>query len=98
MEARSVLRRINPDLAKIDIAGLKKILKCTFIKAMRKICCLSVHFLVFSKNFEKKKNKKIKNSLLLSLSRKSLIFFDSFKYVYSIFLRSNIGTYLSTII
>ena len=46
----------------------------------------------------KKKNKKIKNSLLLSLSRKSLIFFDSFKYVYSIFLRSNIGTYLSTII
>ena len=59
MEARSVLRRINPDLAKIDIACLKKILKCTFIKAMRKICCLSVHFLVFSKNFEKKKNKKI---------------------------------------
>lgn len=58
MEARSVLRRINPDLAKIDIACLKKILKCTFIKAMRKICCLSVHFLVFSKNFEKKKNKK----------------------------------------
>ena len=56
MEARSVLRRINPDLAKIDIACLKKILKCTFIKAMRKICCLSVHFLVFSKNFEKKAN------------------------------------------
>ncbi|EDP26215.1 hypothetical protein COPEUT_01758 [Coprococcus eutactus ATCC 27759] len=45
-------------MAKIDIACLKKILKCTFIKAMRKICCLSVHFLVFSKNFEKKKNKK----------------------------------------
>lgn len=52
------MRRINPDLAKIDIAGLKKILKCTFIKAMRKICCLNVHFLVFSKNFEKKKIKK----------------------------------------
>ena len=44
-----------------------------------------------------KKNKKIKNSLLLSLSRKSLIFLDSFKYVYSIFLRSNIGIYLPTI-
>lgn len=58
MEARSVLRRINPDLAKIDIAGLKKILKCTFIKAMRKLCCMSVHFFFFSKNFEKKKNKK----------------------------------------
>ena len=44
-----------------------------------------------------KKNKKIKNSLLLSLSRKSLIFLDSFKYVYFIFLRSNIGIYLPTI-
>ena len=43
------------------------------------------------------KNKKIKNSLLLSLSRKSLIFLDSFKYVYFIFLRSNIGIYLPTI-
>lgn len=58
MEARSVLRRINPDLAKIDIAGLKKILKCTFIKAMRKISCLSVHFLVFSKTLKKRKIKK----------------------------------------
>ena len=52
------MRRINPDLAKIDIAGLKKILKCTFIKAMRKISCLSVHFLVFSKTLKKRKIKK----------------------------------------
>ena len=43
----------------------------------------------------RKKNKKIKNSLLLSLSRKSLILLDSLKYVYLNFLRSSIG-YLFT--
>ena len=44
-----------------------------------------------------KLSKRIKDFLLSDKSREFLIFLDSFKYVYLISLRSNIGMYLPAI-